>query len=211
MGPVREKSQKKNWRNHSRPNPPLTGRREKDRERQAKGTQMTVSRHTAVEGRAAVCAASSCAQISLHSTKGAVSPVNRPARLPSRDSMKPRAMEPSSFAGKGMDAHAAGWRRRRCDVRRQLTALLRLRLHPSTPAHWPSLDCLDIISWVQANQSVIQAPLAPALLILIFYLGQLVPCKTQRGCPGEQAGGTLASGPESPSGPSPHPGPTEGL
>ena len=36
-----------------------------------------------------------------------------PACLPSRDTMEPRAMEPSSFAGKGVDAPTAG-RRRRC-------------------------------------------------------------------------------------------------
>lgn len=56
-----------------------------------------------------------------------------------------------------------------------------------------SLDRLDIIRWVQANLSVVQASLAPALLILVLYLGQLVPCKTERGL-GEPARDTVTTG-----------------
>lgn len=42
-----------------------------------------------------------------------------------------------------------------------------------------SLDRFDVICWVQANLSIVQASLAPALLILVLYLGQLIPCKTK--------------------------------
>lgn len=113
--------------------------------------------------------------------------------------MKPRATEPSSFAGKGADAHTASWG----------TGLLPMpmanglpgdhSLHPS--ASQPtglSLDRLDVVCWVQANLSVVQASLAPALLILILYLGQLIPCRTKRAGLGEPAGDTLTPRSESP-------------
>lgn len=104
-----------------------------------------------------------------------------PARLSSRDTMKPRATEPSPFAGKGGDAHTAGWRCPRCCPGRWLTDFLGPQPPPSaSPPTGLSLDRLDVICWVQANLPVVQASLAPALLILILYFGELIPCRTKR-------------------------------
>lgn len=51
------------------------------------------------------------------------------------------------------------------------------------PAHGLSLDSLDVVGRVQANVAAVQASLAPTLFIFVFYLGQLIPCKTKRGWP----------------------------
>lgn len=48
------------------------------------------------------------------------------------------------------------------------------------PAHSLSLDGLDVVGWVQADLPAVQASFAPALLILVLYLGQLISCKTKR-------------------------------
>lgn len=118
-------------------------------------------------------------------------PGERSARPPSRDAMKPRATEPSSFAGTGAAARTASWR---CRSAAQAAGPRSSgAAPPRRPALGPSLDGLDVVRWVQANPAIVQAPLAPALFVLVLYLGQLVPCKTKRGV--LLAGGdTLTSG-----------------
>lgn len=95
--------------------------------------------------------------------------------------MKPRATEPSGFAGKGADARTAGCYRSAAARGRWPTELLG-PLPPSSASQpaGPSLDRLDVIRWVQADLPVVQASLAPALLILVLYLGQLVSFKTRK-------------------------------
>lgn len=78
-----------------------------------------------------------------------------------------------------MDAHTAGWRGRCLGPTANRAAGPPLRPSTSQPTGL-SLDRFDVIRRVQADLSAVQAPLAPALLIFILYLGQLVPCKTKR-------------------------------
>lgn len=78
-----------------------------------------------------------------------------------------------------MDARTAGWRGRCPGPAANRAAEPPLRPSASQPTG-PSLDRLDVIRRVQADLSAVQAPLAPALLVFILYLGQLIPCKTKR-------------------------------
>lgn len=77
-----------------------------------------------------------------------------------------------------MDARTAGWRGRCLGPTANRAAGPPLRPSASQPTG-PSLDRLDVIRGVQADLSAVQAPLAPALLIFVLYLGQLIPCKTK--------------------------------
>lgn len=116
-----------------------------------------------------------CLDLPRCAWKGAKSPVKSPAHLPSNT--------PGSQAQQNHHLLQVEW------MPRRLLGELEVSLHrprptellngplPSLhqPAHGLSLDSLDVVGRVQANLAAVQASLAPTLLILVLYLGQLIP------------------------------------